>query len=323
MLRYLLLFSIFLSSWNTSQTPNCGCEQKPEINVLAVVNGVRITRQDLSIETRTNISLAQEEVIIARGQQLNLQIHKMLLDAEAKKRGITPEKLFELEVTAKVTPPKESEARQLYEQNKGQNTPEFKSLKKDLIARLRNERETLRTREFANALRVAAHVTVSDLPVTPPRNEAELARVFATVNGVNITSLDIEQSLLPMIFRVQQQVYAWQKQDVDLRINDMLLEQEAKRLNTTPVALLNQNVRIKMPIITEAQARAFHKANKGQLQGEFSEMKVQIMQYLAAQEERKLVSAYAEELRKGAAVQIYLVEPRSPDLRQLCCNPVD
>ncbi len=323
MLRYLLLFSIFLSGWTASQTPNCGCEQKPEINVLAVVNGIKITKHDLSIDTRTNVSLAQETIIIARGQQLNLQINKMLLDAEAKRRGFTLDKLFELEVTAKVKPPTEAEARQLYEQNKTRNTPEFKSVKKNLIAQLRTERETLRSREFANALRVAAQVIVSDLPVTPPTNEAELSRVFATVNRVNITSLDIEQSLLPLIFRVQREVYAFRKEDVDLRINDLLLEQEAKRLNTTPKALLDQNVRTKVPFITEEQARAFHKATKTQLQGEFSALKVQIMQYLAAQEERKLVLAYAEELRKAAAVQIYLKEPGSPNLRQLCCNPVD
>ncbi len=55
----------------------------------------------------------------------------------------------------------------------------------------------------------AAQVIVSDQPVTPPRTEADLSRVFATVNGVNITSRDIEQSLLPLIFQVQQQVYAF------------------------------------------------------------------------------------------------------------------
>jgi hypothetical protein len=323
MLRYLLLF-IFLSAGPVlSQTPNCGCEDKPQINVLAVVNGVRITKQDLSIDTRTQVSLAQEAVIITRSQELGRLINKILLEAEAKRRGLTAQKLLELEVTAKITPPTEAEVREYYERNKTRTTQEFKSIKKDLIARFRAERETLRAREFANALRVAMSVTVSDQAVTPPTNEAELSRVFATVNGVNITSLDIEQNLLPLIFRVQQQVYAFRKQDLDLKINDLLLQQEAKRLGTTPKDLINQNVRAKIPIITDEQARAFHNENKKRLPGEFATLKFQIVQFLMEQEERKLSTAYAEQLRRAAAVQIYLTEPGPPDLRQLCCNPVD
>ena len=154
-------------------------------------------------------------------------------------------------------------------------------------------------------------------------NEADLERVFANVNGVNITSRDVEQSLLPLIFRVQQQVYAFRKQDLDLKINDMLLDQESKRLGTSPQSLINQNVKVRLPNITETQARAYYDEHKTRLAGAFSDLKVPIMQYLLEQEERKLFQAYADQLRKGAAVQIYLTEPQSPTLRQLCCNPVD
>ena len=306
-----------------AQTPDCGCENKPQINVLAVINGVKITKQDLSIDTRTQVSLAQDTVIAARNRELALQINKALFDAEAKRRGLTGAKLIELEVTAKVKEPTEVEARALYDQNKVRIGKDFKSVKKEIVAQLKSEREALRVTEFANALRVAAKVSVTDQQVTPPANEADLARVFATVNGVNITSLDIEQGLLPLIFQVQQQVYALRKQDLDLRINDMLLEAEAKRLGTTPKALLDQNVRAKVPIPSEEQMRAFYNEQKAKLSGEFSELKVRIMQYLQEVEQRKLVAAYAEELRKAAAVQIYLTAPQSPNVRQLCCNPLD
>lgn len=306
-----------------AQTPDCGCEDKPQINVLAVVNGVKITKQDLSIDTRTQVSLAQDTVIAARNRELPLQIKRALLDAEAKRRGLTSARLLELEVTAKVIEPTEAEARAIYEQNKSRIGRDFKSVKKEIVAQLKSEREVLRATEFANALRVAAQVSVANQQVTPPTNEADLARVFATVNGVSITSLDIEQSLLPLIFQVQQQVYAIRKRELDLKINDMLLGAEAKRLGTTPRALLNQNVRAKVPIPSQEQARAFYNEQKAKLSGEFVELQVQIMQYLQQEEERKLAAAYAEELRKAAAVQIYLTEPKSPNVRQLCCNPLD
>ena len=304
-------------------TPGCGCEEKPEINVLAVINGIKITKKDLSIDTTTQVSIAQESVITARSQALNQLVTKTVLDAEAKRRGLTVAKLLELELTAKVKEPTEADARAFYEENKTDRGRDYKSAKNEILAHLKSERQAARAKEFANALRVAAQVSVTEQQVTPPTNEADLARVFATVNGVNITSLDIEQSLLPLIFQVQKQVYAIRKRELDLKINDMLLEEEAKRLQTTPKALLDQNVRGRMSIPSEEQVRAFYEKNKAKFNGEFSEVKVHIFQYLLAEEQQKLVAAYAEQLRKGAAVQIYLTEPQPPNVRQLCCNPLD
>ena len=307
-----------------SQTPNCGCEDKPQINVLAVVNGVKITKQDLSVDTRSQVNLIQETVITARSQALNQLIAKRLLEAEAKRRSLTPEKLLELEVKAKIVKPTEKEARAYYEENKTRGAPDFKSVKNQIITQMLEEQKNLREREFANALRVASQVQVFDEPVTPPTSEEDLSRIFATVNGVNITSRDIEEGLLPLIGRVQQQVYALRKKDLDLKINDLLLEQEAQRVGTTPKALVDQNVRMKMPIITDEQARAFHNEHKKSLPGDFSDVKFQILQFLMQQELQKLSLDYAEQLRRASAVQIYLTAPpQPPDLRQLCCNPVD
>ncbi|HWF90034.1 MAG TPA: hypothetical protein VN659_14410 [Pyrinomonadaceae bacterium] len=302
--------------------PNCGCEQKPEINVLAVVNGVKIARKDLSIDTLTQISIAQDTVIVARSRQLELKINDLLLEGEAKRRGITTAKLFELEVASKIVPPTEAEAKEFYDEGKN-HTQSFSSVKNNIIAQFRAEREAARAREFANSLRATAKIVTANVAVTPPTSEADLARVFANVNGVNITSSDIETALLPMIFQVQQQVYALRKRDLEIRINDILLEQEAKRLGTTPQVLVDQHVNAKLPIITEEQARAYYKANKAQLNRDFADVKPMLMRYLLEQEKQKVLAAYAEQLRNESAVQVYLTEPKPPTLRQLCCNLVD
>ena len=312
----LLFFVLFF------QSPNCGCEQKPEINVLAVVNGVKITRRDLSIDTLTQVSIAQDTVILARSRQLDLKINDLLLEMEAKRRGVTTAELLETGVTSKVAPPTEAEAKAIYEQSINRDKS-FNSVKNNIMAQLRAQRVAARVREFANTLRAGAKITVANQLVTPPTNEAELARVFANVNGVNITSSDIETALLPLIFQVQQQVYALRKRDIDLRINDLLLGQEATRLGTTPQALIDSHVNTKIQIATEEQARAYYNANKAQLKSDFSDVKPMIMQYLLELERRKAQAAYAEQLRKESAVQIYLTEPKPPKLRQLCCNLVD
>ncbi len=304
------------------QAPNCGCEQKPEINVLAVVNGVKIARKDLSIDTITQVSIAQDTVIVARSRQLALKINDLLLEVEAKRRGITTAKLLELEVTSKIIPPTEADAKAFYEEGKN-HTQSFNSVKNNILTQMRAEREAAQALQFANSLRAMAKIATPNQPVTPPTSEADLARVFANVNGVNITSSDIETSLLPLIFQVQQQVYALRKRDLDLRINDILLEQEANRRGTTQQALIDQHVNATMPIVTEEQARAYYNANKAQLNRDFSAVKAMIMQYLLEQEKQKGLWTYAEQLRKESAVQIYLTEPKPPTLRQLCCNLVD
>jgi len=316
-----LLFLLVSTAF--SQTPNCGCEQKPQLNVLAVVNGAKIRQDDLSIDTRTQVSLIQETVIRTRAQELDRQINQMLFEAEAKRRGLARQVLMVLEITARVAEPTEAEARAVYEQNKGRFGSSFGKVKKDIIAQLRSERVNVRAVQYTNALRAGAQIKMSDLQVTPLANEADLSRVFATVNGVNITSKNIEEELLPLIFMIQQEVYKLRKSDLDIKINDLLLEQEAKRLETTPRALLDLHVKTKVPIVSEEQARAYYKEQKALFSGKYSEHKFQIMQFLQGQEERKWLTAYAEELRKAAAVQVYLIAPTQPDLRQLCCNPVD
>jgi hypothetical protein len=316
-----MIFLLLLFCTTLVQGPNCGCEQKPEINVLAVVNGVKITRKDLSIDTLTQVSIAQDTVIVARSRQLEVKINDLLLEMEAKRRGITMTELLETGVTSKITPPTEAEAKAVYEQSINHDRS-FNSVKNSILAQLRAERVAARVREFANTLRAGAKIEIANQQVTPPTNEAELARVFANVNGVNITSSDIETSLLPLIFQVQQQVYALRKRDVDLRINDLLLEQEAQKLGTTPQTLIAQHVTTQMQIVTEEQARAYYNANKAQLKGDFSDVKPMLMQYLFELERRKAVAAYAEQLRKESAVQIYLTEPKPPNVRQLCCNLV-
>ena len=315
---FLHLFFLCLAFF---QSPNCGCEQKPEIKVLAVVNGVKITRKDLSIDTLTQVSIAQDTVIFARGRQLDQKINDLLLQMEAKRRGITPAELLETGVTSKVAPPTEAEAKAIYEKDNNHNQS-FNSVKNKIMAQLRTERVAARVQEFANTLRAGAKITVANQQVTPPTNEAELARVFATVNGVDITSSDIETALLPLIFQVQQQTYALLKHDIDLRITGILLEQEAARLGTTPQALVDHRVVTRMPIITEDQARAYYNANKTQLKASFSDVKVMLMRYLFELEKQKTLAAYADELRKTSAVQIYLTEPKPPNVRQLCCNLV-
>src|SRR5918999_5476584 len=100
----------------TAQIADCGCEDKPLPEILSVVNGVKITKQDLSPETRARVEQLQRQVIDARQRELDLQIDSLLLESEAKKRGISPSQVIKDEVIAKVQAPTDADAQAFYTQ---------------------------------------------------------------------------------------------------------------------------------------------------------------------------------------------------------------
>ena len=310
-LRFLLLGLLFTFTPQTANDP-CGCEDKPEVTILAVVDGVKITKQELGSDVQNKTAELQSEVIKAREAQLDLLINSYLLEAEGKRRGQTARELLQTDVLDKVAQPTDAEVELFYNQRKERLSEDFKTLKPQIIAYLRSEREKAEALKFVTALRAVANVKILIPNVTPPATEQALNRVLATVGGRQFTSRDVEEALKPLIYEVQRQVYELRKNDIDRRINDALLEQEAKRQSITPRVLLERNVREKMPIITNQQAKDFYDKNKARINGNFEDVKLSIVQYLTEQEEQKLTKAFADELRKNSAIQIYLTPPEAP-----------
>ncbi len=295
-----------------NQVVDCGCEGKPLPEVLAVVNGVKITRQDLSPETRTRVEELQRQVIEARQRELDLQIDSILLESEAKKRGVTPSQIIKDEVIAKVTAPTEAEAQAFYDKNKAQIKNEFKDAKENIFEYLRYQRQQEQAQKLAERLRATAQVKILAKPTAPPSSAADRARVLAVVNDKQITMNDIENSLRPLIFNVQEQVYAVRQQDLELKINDTLLAQQAQKKGITTQALLDADVSAKVAPVTDAEAQTFYEQNKDRISGEFAQLKPQIIQYLKEEREDQATLALAQQLRRASTVQVNLTAPESP-----------
>ena len=306
----LVMFGVVSSV--AAQTVDCGCEGKPLPEILGVVNGVKITKQDLSPETRSRVEELQKQVIEARERELDLQIDSLLLESEAKKRGVTPSQIIKDEVVAKVQTPTDAEAQAFYDQNKASFKTEFKDEKTNIVEYLRYQRQQEEAKKLADRLRTAAQVKVLGKSSTPPATNADRAKVLAIVNNKQITSGDIENSLRPLIFSVQEQVYTLRKQDLELKVNDTLLTQAAQKKGITTRALLEAEINAKVPPVTDAQAQAFYNENKDRISGEFAQLKPQIVQYMQESKEREATVAFAEQLRKASTLQINLTAPESP-----------
>lgn len=295
---------------SNSMVENCACESQLLPDTVGIVSTVKITSNEIKKATGQAVSELQRQVIAARKNELDLTINSRLLTMEAKKRGLTTTQLLEQEVVAKVKRPTPAEAQAFYDQNKARIKEEFQDVEGEIIAYLLDQRQRLEAKRFADQLRQASETKVLITEVTPPTNQAERARILATVKGEPITAGEVEDSLKALIFDVQEKVYKLRKHELDLTINDILLTQEAQRRKITTNALLDAEV--KPQPITDEQARAFYEENKERVSGDFVQTKDAIRQYLEQTELRRAQLMFVEKLRAAASIQIFLVAPESP-----------
>ncbi|HEX4945512.1 MAG TPA: thioredoxin domain-containing protein [Blastocatellia bacterium] len=299
---------------NHATEKDCGCELKLPADVLAIVNGIRISTAEVDAPLQVQLTALRQQVIAARQRELDLQINSRLLDAEAKRRGIPAQKLIDEVVLAQVKAPTAAEAQAFYEQNKASIQGEFAAVKDDLLAYLLSQRQRAEAGKYAAQLRAAAQVQIHVKEVTPPQTFAERKRVLATVNNQPITADDVEASLQPFIARVQEEMYQLRQNELALRINDTLLQQEAQKQKLTPTALLSAALKAHVASVTESDARQFYEQNKERVSGEFAQVKDQIIQYLQRRAERKVEESLAARLRQSATVQVFLLAPEVPAL---------
>ncbi|HYX43085.1 MAG TPA: hypothetical protein VE821_15375, partial [Pyrinomonadaceae bacterium] len=258
---------------NAKTDEDCGCDAGPLPGVLALVNGVKITDKDLSAETEAQVRDYEQQMVLARKGELEHQINERLLEAAAKQRGVNADKLYETEVAANITQPTETEVQAAFEQSRGAleaqvgHAVELKDVHdgivNDLLVRRRQEQEAL----LAARLRIGAQYQVLVTEVTPATNTAERARVLATVNGQPITAGNIEDApnMRPLVAQVRQQIYELRRSELNLKINDILLQQEAQRRQITPKAVYDAALAAHAKPVTEADAQAYFNQNKEQV----------------------------------------------------------
>lgn len=316
--RIVLVFVCLAAAFSVgAQLPNaaedCGCETAPLPDILLILDKTPFKQTDLfPNHVVSQVRTLQQEVIDARRRELDLIVNSRLLAAEAKKRRVSTKRLLEDEVIKKTVDPTEVEAQAFYEKNKVQiGIREFASVKDQIVERLCGEKQQAVASAFAQRLRAAADVKMLVEFATAPKTAADRSRILATVNGEPIRSADVEDNLRALIFATQEQVYAVRKLQIDQKINDTLLDQEAKKRGITAKAVLDE-VGSKVTPVTESDAQAFYNENKARLTGEFVKLKAQIIRYLDERRKNEAQAAFAETLRKAAVFELLLPQPVPP-----------
>jgi protein-disulfide isomerase len=277
---------------------------------VAVVNNQQLTLADLDPKAREFMESVDKAVADTRRRALDEQINQLLLEAEAKKRNTTPEKIYDTEIAARVTAPTDAEIKAVYDQNRDQIGAELDSVRPQIVAFLRRSREQQLAAELATRLRASYPVTMSAADVNAPNLSP--ATVLATVAGRSVTASMVNERAKPAIYDLRLQAYQAERQALEAKINDLLLTAEAKRRNTSAEELYRAEVVSKAQPPTNADVAKFYEANKMRIKGDLAANRNAISSLLQQQNSQQLEGALATRLRSGAMVRVLLTEPEAP-----------
>jgi protein-disulfide isomerase len=113
-----------LSSFSSAQDATAPQAQPP----LAIIDGQPITEDQLPASDESQLLRMMQQVYSVKMRGLHSVVDQKLIEAEAKRKGVTPDQLFQTEVVAKVTEPTEDEIKAYYE-----SRPEMKQQAYDAV----------------------------------------------------------------------------------------------------------------------------------------------------------------------------------------------
>jgi len=277
---------------------------------IVVINGRTITSAEFEPAVREAVESVDREIAETKHELLDLQINTLLLQAEARKRGITTERLYALEVSSKLAQPTPAEVKKFIEEH----PQEFSGLDSAVVSSqvatyLLNEREEKISLQFIERLK-KMHAVVPGVDINTPGLKDDA--VVASVAGQTVKAGAINERLKPIAYRVRMTAYEKAKTRADGLINDALLVDEANKRGIGPEQIVRAEITDKAKPPTETEIRKFYDDNKARINGDFEQVRNQIGTYLQDQDRQRLEKDLAARLQKGANIRWLLTEPSQP-----------
>jgi protein-disulfide isomerase len=141
-----------------------------------------------------------------------------------------------------------------------------------------------------------------------PANAHAAGDALAEVDGVAITSEEVEKSLAGQLSKLEEQIYNIKRQKLDSLINDKLLEKEASKRKVTAPQLIDAEVTSKVSLVTEQEIEKFYQDNKAQIKSDDPQLRDKIRAYLQNQK----LQAKREEFLKALRSQAKIVDNLKP-----------
>jgi len=177
---FLILPTCTAQSSKKAKTPDKAAEKAPDkapektgsampaAAELATVDDQKITEEDLAPYVASQLRPIREQEYQIKKKALDTLIGQKLLEVEAKKRGLTTDKLLEQEVDAKVPEPTEVELAAIYAVQKEQIGKPYEEVKSQLQQSLKKAKIQQARQEYSNRLREQTKVSIL---LGPPRTQ--------------------------------------------------------------------------------------------------------------------------------------------------------
>lgn len=277
-------------------------------NTLAVVNGRFVTFDDINAQVRDAVNNLDRNIGEMRRRALTDQVNTYLFEAEAKKRNVTLEQFLNTEIYSRIPPPSEEDIRFIYESNKDQIGPlSLEEARPRIAAAMREQRAVSMIEDLATRLRMMYVVEWGTADVNAQGVAA--STVLASVSGRTITYGQLNEQMKPAINDLRLRLYEAERQAVDDRINEILMEAEASRRRITRDDLIRIEIFDKLRRPTEADISRFYEENRARIPGTLESRRTEIATFLEAQERGRLERALTDRLRSTAQIRILLQEP--------------
>jgi protein-disulfide isomerase len=160
----ILSSALILAPWSMAQ--NTATSKSNQ--ALAVVGGQPITEDDLAPLVQGQLRPLREQEYQIKKKALEDLINQRVLEAEAKKKDLSTEKLLEQEVDSKVPEPTDAEVSAVYAVQNDQINRPFEEVKPQLRQNLKRARIQQTRQDYYVKLREQAKVSVL---LGPPRME--------------------------------------------------------------------------------------------------------------------------------------------------------
>ena len=209
----------------------CGPAATSALHTLAVVDGQPLTIGDLDERAQEAVAGLNEEISRVRRAVLDDAINDLLLDIEARRRGVTSDQLYYSEIMKRVAPPTEEQILAEYQARPELNAKfSLDAVREGLIGRLRAKRETeLFGQWTARAREQTRIVYLREVPARLLRAKTVLAKVGSRA----ITFDAIREPLKARTDEVKRKVFEQQFAAAEKAINRRLVEAEARKRDTT------------------------------------------------------------------------------------------
>lgn len=232
MSRYLFALAAILVALSLS-APLCRAQSTGSTSAakngspVATINGQPIYEDDLMPSIASQLRPLRNQEYEIEKQGLERLIDQKLLEAEAKKKGIAPDKLVQQEVDAKASDPTDAEVNAFYLAQKNQlGNRSFDDVKAQLKAQLKQAKLQQARQDFYAQLRKQAQVAVL---LQPPRTQVsyDAARVRGNPKApvMIVEFADFQCPYCQAVEPTLDAVYAKYKDEVAIAFRDLPLTQ--------------------------------------------------------------------------------------------------